>query len=387
MSANNRLLQGTGSDSRPSRESESPFLDEELTVDADAGFVQEQPSRTGGLQVGSPFQNAFGQEREHEDWTYLAERELEDKWYAEALARPLLSSQPDRFETEIIGNKDSRIYLRNTILLPFRWICSLQLYTRNPDYPQGDKWLRRGNATGVLIGPSCVLTSAHILQVPVGGKQRSVERMVITPGKNGHDAPFGRTEAKSGDWRTPKAWDSSKEPRMWDFAVIRLNEAFGAKTFKGEKFGWWGSAEHGRGTSMKPIAADWLKNRLVRSAGYPGNRCGKRVLRSTRQISQCANRWPELWASTQWYARGRVRKVNAEYSRGLLRHTIDATKGQSGSPIWYYYKGRRWLVGLHVGPGAFLADEHGRMRPAENSAVWIRQEVLDTIKHLEQQLS
>jgi len=372
----------------PQGDLESPFLEEEL-------FAEESETdwevHLAALEAESPFRWAFEEEPgpaiepELEDFgtseTEKGRIETDERY--EAFDRPVQPLLGDSSEFEIIPPDDTRVYVRNTLAVPYRWICSLELYTENPTYPQGDKWLLRGKATGVLIQPSCVLTAAHNLRVTVGGEKRPVERIVVTPGRNGDKAPFGRAETRPDDWRTPNDWDPTNEvrTRMWDFAVIRLNEPLGNKSFKGERLGWWGSPEYGHGTSMKPLKLDWLKNRVVNGAGYPGDTCGTRVITDPdpkvvqRRINFCRHRTPELWASTQWRASGKVREVHREF----LRHTIDTYRGQSGSPVWYYWpkEKKRWLVGLHVAPGDPGTD---------NVAIWIRQEVLDTIADLEAQL-
>ena len=72
----------------------------------------------------------------------------------------------------------------------------------------------------------------------------------------------------------------------------------------------------------------------------------------------------------------------------LLHRTIDTHEGQSGSPVWYYWRdtklgqSRRWLVGLHVAPGTIEVDAQGKQRRIDNMAVWISADVLDEIARL-----
>jgi V8-like Glu-specific endopeptidase len=326
----------------------------------------------------------------NEEQVDLNEENSKLEQHLEAREPRVLPVEQEPFEFDII-DKDTRKQILDTTLAPFRWICSIELFTKNPKYGgyNEPQWRRHGKATGVLIGPSYVLTAAHILWITVDGKQKSIERIVVTPGRNEEKAPFGSTEAGSNDWRTPKKWDPNNQKRMWDFAVIRLKEALGNKTFnasQGKPLGWWGSLKHGRGSSMKPLKPEDLLNHEVRTASYPGDRCGARKLKSKRQIELCENRTPEIWATTQWYARGQVTGVDHKQAPGLLWHTIDTTKGQSGAPIWYFQEKQsgkqRSLVGLHVGSGGYKADKRGKIIPRDNLAVWIRSEVLKVIRDM-----
>jgi V8-like Glu-specific endopeptidase len=291
-------------------------------------------------------------------------------------------------ELEILP-PDERRYWGGTRAVPYRWICSLEVYRSNPKWGgHGQaRWLLHGKGTGVLIGADCVLTAAHVLWREENGEPRRVDRVVVSPARDGKTKPFGSVDA--ADWRAASGWDARRPQRRFDFALIRLKEAIGNKTFRtlnNRSLGWWGSASLGGGTSLKPLKPDWLKDRRVITTGYPGDKCGTRSLASQAAIQRCARDQPELWASTQWWAEGKVTAVRPAV--GLLHHTIDTHEGQSGSPVWYYWRdakrgrSRRWLVGLHVAPGTLEIDAQGNQRRVDNLAVWISQDVLDEIARL-----
>jgi V8-like Glu-specific endopeptidase len=299
-----------------------------------------------------------------------------------------ITGSGDRRELEILP-PDERRYWSGTLVVPYRWICSIEVYRSNPKWgAHGQaRWLLHGKGTGVLIGADCVLTAAHILWREESGEPRRVDRVVVIPARDGKTKPLGSVEA--ADWRTPAGWDPGRQQRRWDFAVIRLKDAIGNKSFKAlgdRQLGWWGSTSLGGGTSLKPLQADWLLGRRVISTGYPGDKCGTRSLADQAAIDRCVRDEPELWASTQWWAEGTVRAVHAAV--GLLHHTIDTHEGQSGSPVWYYWRdekqgqSRRWLVGLHVAPGTIQIDAQGNQRRVDNMAVWLSQDVLDAITRL-----
>jgi V8-like Glu-specific endopeptidase len=290
----------------------------------------------------------------------------------------------ERFRDLEIVPPDDRRYRSDTLAVPYRWVCSIEVYRKNARWGKhGEaRWLLHGKGTGVLIGSDCVLTAAHVLW-----REEKVDRVVVIPARDRNRKPFGRIEAAT--WRTAAGWDVRLHPRRWDFALIRLSEAIGNKSFRAlndRPLGWWGNRLHGGGTSLKPLKADWLNGRRVFSSGYPGDRCGTHALATEAAIQRCARDEPDLWASTQWCADGRVQ--TPDNAPGLLRHTIDTREGQSGSPLWYSWRDPkrgqilRWLVGLHVDAGATEIDPKGNARQIDNLAVWISKGVLDEIARL-----
>src|SRR5690606_487121 len=60
-------------------------------------------------------------------------------------------------EPEVIGT-DDRVQVKTTTEVPFRWICSLDLFFDDPD--DSTKTLKF-SGSGTLIGPRHVLTAAH----------------------------------------------------------------------------------------------------------------------------------------------------------------------------------------------------------------------------------
>ena len=183
------------------------------------------------------------------------ERELRDLGIAPAppVAAEITGSG-DRRAFEILP-PDKRRYWNGTLVVPYRWICSIEVYRSNPQWgAHGQaRWLLHGKGTGVLIGSDCVLTAAHNLWREESGGPRRVDRVVVIPARDGTNKPLGSVEA--ADWRTPAGWDPARQQRRWDFAVVRLKDAIGNQSFKAlgdRQLGWWGSPSLGGGTSLTP---------------------------------------------------------------------------------------------------------------------------------------
>jgi hypothetical protein len=110
----------------------------------------------------------------------------------------------DRRAFEILP-PDERRYWSGTLAVPYRWICSIEVYRSNPKWGgHGQaRWLLHGKGTGVLIEPDCVLTAAHSLWRQEGGEPRRLDRVVVIPARDGKNKPLGSVEAAG--WRTPPA--------------------------------------------------------------------------------------------------------------------------------------------------------------------------------------
>jgi V8-like Glu-specific endopeptidase len=301
-----------------------------------------------------------------------------------------LAIAPPPSAAEII-DADDRTPAFTTLQVPYRWICALELYVTHPRWGGGGpRWQETGRGTGVLIDADRVLTAAHLLSSLEDGKVRPIERIVIVPGRNGRQRPFGSAQARR--WRTAAAWDALRRPWAADYAVLVLDKPLGRERFKalgGQPLGWWGSAAHGHDTALGPeIPTDWLTGKPITCAGYPGDTCGtdrlagKTAAETRRAIERCRRERPELWAAVPWWSAGVVRAVHP--SGALLHHTADTYGGQSGAPVWIWQRrdGRRLrrLVGIHVAPGALRSG--GGSRYTDNLAVRIRAPVLAEIAGL-----
>lgn len=232
---------------------------------------------------------------------------------------------------EIIPPTDSRTRITKTTRIPFQWICTVIPTFRHPTTGKPIEMTDQPGS-GFVIGPSHILTAAHVL-FPTAGplKDQSPIRVKVTPGHNDSSEPHGHyvstTYLVRSEWRSGAK--NTHNP-SYDFAIIKVS---GEMTRTGLKC--WGEA--GTNTYRYPISKDWLKGKVVNVAGYPRDR--------------------KLY--TQWSAYDAL--DNPEPTRGgakianLFTHKVDTCIGSSGSPVWWWDgKSKRYLVGIHTGACDFL---------------------------------
>ena len=250
--------------------------------------------------------------------------------------------EPDRE----VFDPDTREPVKNSTLIPFRWVCHVQV-----EYPDPDKRYETAlwAGTGLLIGPRHVLTAAHAL---VSEDGRKVARAVtVAPGRNGPGragAPVGTVGASA--WKVHPRWRvNGRFNRRFDYALLVLEDRVADRRFSvlgNRALGHWGSATAGYGTRLQPVDPTSYAGGLVNSAGYPSDRP----------------------FGTLWRAHGTMRLPHP--SLPLAHHTIDTKPGQSGAPIWSLRQGRRELVGVHVAPVTVIADDKPQPATA-NAAVLV----------------
>jgi V8-like Glu-specific endopeptidase len=108
--------------------------------------------------------------------------------------------------------------------------------------------------------------------------------------------------------------------------------------------------------------------------GYPGDYCGHARLDPARG---CAK---ENHATVQF-----VHDGSASFRPGLtgiLLHTADTHRGQSGSPVWIKFTdGSQYLVGVHVDAHRVYDASTGRQLPvAANRAVHLTSDVIQLVR-------
>ena len=118
------------------------------------------------------------------------------------------------------------------------------------------------------------------------------------------------------------------------------------------------------------IDAGFLNGKAVTVAGYPGDWCGDVPFRR-----ESCDQEKDL-ATVPFAGPGTV-SVDPRQP-GLLHHTADTHKAQSGSPVWMLFRdGTRYLVGIHTGPGTTDAVTQ---RALNNRAVHLSPDVVALVR-------
>jgi V8-like Glu-specific endopeptidase len=273
-------------------------------------------------------------------------------------------------EAEVLPPDERRV-VADTLAVPHRWVCSIDVH-----YPGGV--LARGS--GVLIGPRQVLTAAHVIYRKDGAAPQAVH---VAPARNGRTGtsgvvePVGRIKAVA--YSVPGAFlRTMSVASRFDIGLITLEQDASGLPVPGQRglgpLGYWGSRESGAKTVLRALDPAFLAGKPVHVCGYPGDWCGR-----TRLDPQIGCRAADQ-ATAQLMHHGLA--AFPATLPGLLLHTADTYKGQSGSPVWMQFNdGSRYLVGIHVGAHLVHDKTTGRPVPvAANKAVHLSADVLALVR-------
>lgn len=320
---------------------ESPFLDGELFVEADS--VEPRGSLSN---LESPFLQGFAKE-------FLNLASSEEEFYV---------------EEEVLGT-DERTRVTDTLRIPNRWICAIDILIENPKWGSSGepRFISKSRGTGILIGPRYVLTARHVgdrLSTEIEGKTTlvDVKGFTVSPARNGDNSNSHFGKVKSTAIRASRPYQILQKKLIDkkireipitqhdDYALIILEKDVSSATHSktNGKLGYWGHlpAE----VVIRRLEPNDLNGKEVVVIGYPGDTCGKDKFSGSksekeRKISNCWRRRSEEWASTQWRSTG---TLQVEENSTTVFHTADTYEGQSGAPICLSADGRLNLVGIHI---------------------------------------
>ena len=261
----------------------------------------------------------------------------------------------DGFEREVFG-RDDRVLVTDTLTVPARWVCAIDLFTDDPKLGKGAPLVKSlSRATGILIGPCHVLTAAHVLDdatIVVDGTERKapVTRVRVSPARNGNNDKHPLGSAWSSAFRRPQTFNA-----LNDYALIVLESDLSQAThraFKGP-LGYWGKDP--QVAALQVLDPATLGAPACTVIGYPGDRCGKKPIEHVeRKIRHCAQRQPDIWASTAWQSTGTARP---RVGVALVPHEIDTWDGESGAPLFLLRGGTFHLLAVH---GGAMQDGQGQ---------------------------
>lgn len=186
--------------------------------------------------------------------------------------------------------------VRNTTRAPYRWICAI--------YRDAETV-----GTGILFGPSRVLTAAHVVEnIP------SNEAIYVAPAAHFYGEPFGRVRVR----RPVRASRFRRHGDAFDYAVLHLEKDVSRRSHGPVRaLSFWGGT---RISTISPVDPTRLQHQRAFTSGYPGRKRGN-----------------------QFESHGQA--ISGPQNRNLV-HTLATSRGHSGSPIWINQGGVFNLVGL-----------------------------------------
>ncbi len=201
---------------------------------------------------------------------------------------------------ETVHGPDDRKQIGDPSVYPWRAQCSLFMTAAD-----GSGWI----GSGTFIGPRTVLTAGHCVFIKnsgVAGQDGWMRSIVVMPGRNGNNLPYGSQTSSS--FRSVTGWTNSGN-QEYDYGVITLPVSFNV--------GWLGFWNYSD--------AD-LQATTGNIAGYPGDKP----------------------AGTLWYDSRRIAQVTPR----KVYYDIDSAGGQSGSGVYRVDGNDRHVFAVHAYGGA-----------------------------------
>ena len=304
-------------DSQQREEEFDPALDQGLLVSADGRAFRERGPRHAPTGRGAPRYTSVrdvtttqqignAQEATRDDlWGRLSPESLSNECVATMGAHQGTLTYGDDVAKVIKGHDGRRLVTSSAY--PWR-AAGVGIFESGSQFIRG---------SGCMIGPRHVLTAAHV--VNGSGTEASLIKVVAAPGARGFNYtgaryPYGRRQVQWYYW--PHGWRGGKglSSLRYDYALLVLEDLPVSPGWL--RFGYQ--------------SATWTDYRYFNTAGYPGTNfvCADSPLGGA---SHCGG-----------YMYRQYERVTAVFP-GYFYHAFDISKGQSGSPV-YWYDGKTRIV-------------------------------------------
>jgi V8-like Glu-specific endopeptidase len=261
------------------------------------------------------------------------------------------SSDPEIFPP------DGRTLVTNTLPVPFRFVCCLEVTFVNPS-DTSVMIFERG--TGTLISDRHVLTAAHVVFEDISGRDGRfparrirAQTILVAPARNDRDLPFGFSDVTTV--RVTPAWQTGGTAQN-DFALLTLATAMGRQgpvqpsmQLPAPQLGFWSSPDRGQGTRIRPIELSKLRGQPLNLAGYPIDKCRRTPLSGACQGTIPGEPDFHERGSTQWVSTDRCVDPAPADMPAMITYMADSAQGQSGGPVWLNWQGFRNLVAVNTG--------------------------------------